>query len=621
MWDKIKSLFTKKDATTISDEAYFEILTDLVNRVSNTDLKSNLNSYLSTVKKLGTNSVNKEDIYDIILRNTSLSASGLSAIESIIADEFAVMSDRQKESAVDRPLPNYGVKYDALLEKYFIEPKFKIEVLSVIEKLFLQDTHLGTATQYLMAMLPTKYTLRVNKFSNIDDSKREKIDNFLQLMPIGNDNETNTQAICSMCLQLVLAGAISREISLERVNGKLRVVGSVPINNKNIYVTFNPNTFKNEFLLILSNTERHLSVGGVPYIYSDKKNAFDKGEHSTVFNPAYTFTKLPQLLNYVSGINVMADNGLYLYPLTPMRYIYSPLITLNENPIGIPPYIHALNSIKMEEILIGGVYSFIDVFSTVAFVSMLMKPPQRMDGESDVDAKKRSNAILDVAYKKIANGFKNGIYVGWEGVHNLEVIPTVPTSGGFENIYKIVLTNKASGLGMPPFVLGVDTNISDSLAKVVLQILVSKLTDYTNRIADAIAKIAQLGVLLEFGEKLDFTVEFESSLVADTLREQQVEGLRIDNILKKVTQGLISNEDAAKELGYEHTYLEESPAITLERQSLIMPNATMAKKPSSAVKNDKPRPSQSKATGTQFTVADPDFNELFAYLTQKKSPH
>lgn len=508
---------------------------------------------------------------------------------------------------INKPLRAVGVQQDINIEKYIVDADYRIELLQWLEKMFLTDEHLGSAVKKVVRMLSTDYHLEIKYEDNTvlkSDILRElEAISFGDLNIYTNDNnvrtETNNAAINNMAAQLVIYGAISRMILINKQN---KVIGTTPVNLKHVVPSI---TKENNIEWVQRYTDELNSFEYLIQFKHDANNIITDTNY--IINPHRGVNHNGMLEN----INLLQVDSQRYLPLNPKRYIYNPALTLQDNPVGIPPLINAIAANKLERSMMGGVASYAEKFNAVSFLTVLVKPITAKNGEGRTAYAKRVEDLLNRVTEKIDNGFRYGYFIGFQGVHEISVNSTQSDAVGFNTLYKWAIINKSSGLGIPPLLLGVETQVSESLARILIQTMLAELKDYQDCLADSLHKFYMMYLQLNkpsyykrmVENNIILKVVFNTSTIQDKLRQEQAKALEVNRYITMVNQGIISNDQAAQMLGFEKAYLQEPP------QDRETPNKPLAKKKKDEPNTNK-RPANDKIN---------EFNEAVEEVIAKYS--
>jgi hypothetical protein len=129
--------------------------------------------------------------------------------------------------------------------------------------------------------------------------------------------------------------------------------------------------------------------------------------------------------------------------------------------------------------------------------------------------------------------------------------------------------------------------------------MVAELKDYQDAMADAMVKFYTLYLKLNHPDyalemrknNTVLKINFTKSTIQDSLRHEQTLALTVNRLMNLVKQGVISNEQMAKELGYSKSYLPEPPT---EKVKEPVDNTKRAK-----ARKDDPKPEQKPSRSKQ----------------------
>lgn len=247
-----------------------------------------------------------------------------------------------------------------------------------------------------------------------------------------------------------------------------------------------------------------------------------------------------------------------LIPLNPYTYRYYALNGDTEVPYGFPPYLAALDRILAQIRMHTNIDYMTNQWGLLGFLSALIQRPEKIDGENDKAYENRLTALLTTAQERLMTGVKNGLVVGFKDDHEFEFNSFTQGVKDAIDIFKNNELMIGSGIKQDMTLLGRDYNTSETQITVVFTKLISELKNTQNMIR----------ANLEFGYKLELTlagfnfkylkVVFNQSTLQDFLKFQQAEEIKIRNVLMKRLMGLISQDTAADELGYEEPDQEDA---------------------------------------------------------------
>lgn len=249
-----------------------------------------------------------------------------------------------------------------------------------------------------------------------------------------------------------------------------------------------------------------------------------------------------------------------LIRLNPNTYRYFAINGDTDIPYGIPPYLPTLGRVKSQRKMLNNIDFIIDQLSLIGFLEVLVQKPDEIDGISDESPafESKLSAYLNKAKAQLDNSLRDGIVVGFKDDHDFKF-----NSFGkdLEKAIEIFKNNEyllASGLKQDLTLMGRDGQTSETQITVIFMKLLSELRNIQNIIKEN----------LEFGYGLELRlagfnfeyikVEFNRSTIQDDLKYQQAEEIKIRNVTNKRLLGIINQDQAADELGYETPSSEDA---------------------------------------------------------------
>lgn len=242
------------------------------------------------------------------------------------------------------------------------------------------------------------------------------------------------------------------------------------------------------------------------------------------------------------------DNG--YVALNPLTYSYSPLQTDDGSPYGIPPFLAVLKNIEVQLDGMGNIGSIMRKQGLMGFLDVVLKTPAQKSGESDEAYRARiAKRQSDYAAAYTAN-LSKGVAVHYDDqtINHNAISPGA--AGGAKQIWDLNEQQIFSGLDTPPSMCGRTYSTTETYAEVDFERLITKMVNARRMIKRFLEKGYVLDLLLK-GMEANVTVTFHQNSNLKELERQQAEGEKIDNVLKKRDGGMIDDDEAARELGYD----------------------------------------------------------------------
>lgn len=233
-------------------------------------------------------------------------------------------------------------------------------------------------------------------------------------------------------------------------------------------------------------------------------------------------------------------------------YKYYGLIGDTELPYGIPPLLTALNPLSVQEDMNKNIRFIIKQIGLLGFFELLMTKPHKKEGESDDQYKSRLTKLLDEAKTNMLNGIQDGVVVGFEEDHEFKFNSTTKDINGVSDMYRQNEQQVANGLKTAGQFLGVGgSSGAETGINIIFTKMLSQLTNVQEMIAAFLKHVYSLELRLAGFSFSGLRVEFNPSTITDELKFQQSQEYKVRNVYNKYLMGIISQQQAADELGYD----------------------------------------------------------------------
>jgi len=240
-----------------------------------------------------------------------------------------------------------------------------------------------------------------------------------------------------------------------------------------------------------------------------------------------------------------------LKKLNPNTFKYYALNGDNDSPYGIPPYLSALDSTKTQRLMMDNIKFIVEQVGVMGFLQVTMAKPDQLPGEKYENYITRLNTFLDDARKRVQEGYRDGITVGYKDDTEFDFKSTTRNFTGVAELFQLNELLLSSGLKMDASMLGRNYGTSETQISVIFTKLLSQLKNIQNLIKANL----EYGYALELrmaGFKFNtINVVFNPSTALDELKNQQAEEIKIRNNNALYLDGIISQEQYAHNLGYE----------------------------------------------------------------------
>lgn len=243
--------------------------------------------------------------------------------------------------------------------------------------------------------------------------------------------------------------------------------------------------------------------------------------------------------------------------LNPLQYYYEALEKSEESPYGIPPFIAALENVFVQQSARKSTRSVLEKLGLLGFLHVVRRRGRPRPGVRPEDAaateEKELNDLRDSAVKRLSKG----LVVSYDDT-DIKHSNVTGDTRGFDSVWKTNEEQIASGLDIDPAILGRSYSTTETYAGVVFTAFVRKLANMRQPV-ESFLKFALTLHLRSLGYRFsrlhgvwgpDASINRQADAEAERVRAE-TEQIQIQNALAKVQAGLITLDDAARELGYE----------------------------------------------------------------------
>lgn len=231
-------------------------------------------------------------------------------------------------------------------------------------------------------------------------------------------------------------------------------------------------------------------------------------------------------------------------------YLYSGTYNDVDEPYGIPPFMGALDSIKTQHDMRINFKEIMEIMGMVGFLEAKMQKPSRRASESEDTYMNRLTSLLTQLKINLREGMKDGIVTGFVDDHEFKLNSTTASMQNMDVPWSMNQQSVANGLGITSSIIGVQQNTTEGGAGIMLSKLISQLKNIQMMVKFALEFLYSLELRLAGMPNKGIEVVFGTSTISDEIKVQQAQEYKIKNVISKYQQGLISQDQAAWELGY-----------------------------------------------------------------------
>jgi len=242
-----------------------------------------------------------------------------------------------------------------------------------------------------------------------------------------------------------------------------------------------------------------------------------------------------------------------MIPLNYSQYTYSATARKSGSPYALPPFLAAIADVFLHNEIVGGFKQVMKMVGLLGFLEVKVTPPRRDTNKAETESQYQDRllAYLNGITKEIEKGISNGYAVGFKDTHEFNMQAT-PTGGGqigpmVDFVKKMIFES----LKQDPNFHGENMTVTETFGRILLAIMAKDIEIYQTHVKDFKEKLYMTELVLAGFSPKSITVEFQKGMSGDKLKEEETESKKIDNVAKKYAMGIISQEQAAQELGYD----------------------------------------------------------------------
>lgn len=248
--------------------------------------------------------------------------------------------------------------------------------------------------------------------------------------------------------------------------------------------------------------------------------------------------------------NAIAGGSMGFVALNPITYSCMPLITNDGSPYPIPPFLACLKNIEVQLDATDNIGSIIRKMGLLGFIDVSMDIPDQKPGESDEAYRSRLSKRLQDYAKAYNSNLSKGVSVHYKDQEIKHNATNAGAAAGAKSVWEVNEEQIFSALDIPPSMAGRSYSTTETYAEVDYERFTTKLANSRRMIKRFLEKGYTLDLLLR-GIDASVTVTFNEHSAFKQKERAEVEGKQIENVLKKRDGGIISDDEAARELGYE----------------------------------------------------------------------
>ncbi|HUF02803.1 MAG TPA: hypothetical protein VMM38_01365 [Aridibacter sp.] len=254
-----------------------------------------------------------------------------------------------------------------------------------------------------------------------------------------------------------------------------------------------------------------------------------------------------------------------LVPLHPETYKYFALQTIENSPYAKPPASAAIDAItNSQKPILDNIAYIAQKFGLMGLFTAQVTPPPKKPNETDAEYQARAATYLKSVRTSLESSISKGLLVAFK---DQQITPESITSGaqGVYELNRISEEQVMSGLGMQPAFFGRTDSTTETYADVVYSLLLAQVQNIQRLVKRRQERTYRLDFRIG-GVPVDgVSVVFNRTFSRNRTQEAAASRIEVNVALEKAKHGIISPDDAARELGYESAY---DPAVLEQDQSL-----------------------------------------------------
>ena len=244
--------------------------------------------------------------------------------------------------------------------------------------------------------------------------------------------------------------------------------------------------------------------------------------------------------------------------LNPATFSYSPVQTMDDSPYGIPGFYSVLKNIEVQLDSIGGISQIVRKMGLLGFLDVSLKIPDKNPGENDAAYKARLSGRLSEYAKAFTANFSKGVAVHYDDQELKHNNLGMTAAAGAKTLFQLNEEQIISGLDIPPSMMGRSYSTTETYAEQDYERFVSRLSNSRRMIKRFMEKGYGLDLLLS-GINAGVSVKFNENSGFQETEKVTAKGKQIENVVAKRDAGFISDDEAARELGYEKATGQRPP--------------------------------------------------------------
>ena len=246
-----------------------------------------------------------------------------------------------------------------------------------------------------------------------------------------------------------------------------------------------------------------------------------------------------------------SDNPQGYIKLNPATFKYCAVNGDEDSPYGIPPFLSALEGIATQKDMRENINNIMRLLGILGYLEVSIEKPSRNADESESAYNARLTRLLKEARVNIHDGMHDGVLVGYAEDHEYTFESTTASLQNVSEVWNINQQTISNGLGVAGSIIGLANSKTEGGTSIMFTKLLSQLKNIQFFVKDSVEFIYRLHLVLAGFDPEGLKVVFNQSTITDDLKYQQGQEILIRNAEHLFDQGIISQEEFARLMGYD----------------------------------------------------------------------
>ncbi|MFZ8785018.1 hypothetical protein [Thermocrinis sp.] len=235
--------------------------------------------------------------------------------------------------------------------------------------------------------------------------------------------------------------------------------------------------------------------------------------------------------------------------LNTATYKYLPLLTLEDSPYAIPPFLASLSIVEVVENMIAELKGLAQKIGLIGFLDVKFPPLAKAPNETETEYQERALRWLENIAQQISENMAKGIFLHFDGTE-AEFKEISPNAGGIREIIDLAEKWLIEGAKSQPAVLGFSTGYTETWATVALHVFSAQLQNIQRLVRRFLEFTYRLHLMLRGFDIDDVNIIFNPLPDFEPQKKAEARLKEVQRIVQLLQAGIIDIETAKKELGY-----------------------------------------------------------------------